>query len=369
MSSVPPDPFVAWSALVQGVGGLEDADRIRRGLLIHSTMPRPPVGRTPHTVVHHQNKLRLRFYAPSPDRDTGVPVVVIPSLINRAAIVDLEPDRSLVAGLADRGHPVYLVDWGVFGPEDGDTTVADVVLELLHRAVDRACRHAGAPSAFLLGYCQGGTIAGMYTALRPQRVRGLAVFNAPFLFAEGGRFRAFTDPATFDVDEAMPGNGLVPVEVMKLGFKLLDPVGAVTKFGAIEQAASDPVLLSRTMARERWLEENVPIPAPFAREFIRRTYQEDALIQGSWVLAGERIDLSSITCPVLVTAAARDFIAPPDSVLPFADATGSTDVSRQLLQTGHIGVVVGSFGPRVFYPLLDGWFRSRAAASPAAEAR
>lgn len=80
----------------------------------------------------------------------------------------------------------------------------------------------------------------------------------------------------------MPGQGLVPVELMKVGFKLLDPMGSVTKFAAIEQAASDPVRLARTMARERWLEENVPLPAPFAREFIRRTYQEDALLGGTW---------------------------------------------------------------------------------------
>jgi polyhydroxyalkanoate synthase len=369
MTNVPPDPFAGWSALVKGIGGLEDSDRIRRGMMIHATVPRPPVGRTPHTVIHQQNKLEVRFYAPNPAAATGVPVVVIPSLINKAYIVDLEPDRSLVAGLADRGHPVYLIDWGEFGPEDGDTTVADVILDLLHRAVDRICRHAQAPSAFLLGYCQGGTIAAIYAALRPRRVRGLAVFNAPVLFAEGGRFRAFTDPSTFDVDEAMPGNALVPIEVMQIGFKMLDPVGSVTKFGAIEQAARDPIQLARTMARERWLEENVPLPAPFAREFIRRTYQEDALLAGTWELAGERIDLRNITCPVLVTAAQRDFIAPPASVMPLAEATGSDDVTSEVLRTGHIGVVVGSFGPRVFYPMLDTWFRARLPDSSAPEAR
>jgi len=369
MTHLPPDPLSGWSALVKGVGGFEDVDRIRRGMLIHATVPRPPVGRTPHTVIHQQNKLVVRFYAPNPDTATGVPVIVIPSLINRAAIVDLEPDRSLVAGLADKGHPVYLVDWGVFGPEDGDTTVADVILDLLHRAVDRACRHAGAPDAFLLGYCQGGTIAAIYAALRPRRVRGLAVFNAPVLFAEGGRFRAFTDPASFDVDEAMPGEGLVPVEIMQVGFKMLDPMGSVTKYGAIEQAAADPIRLARTMARERWLEENVPLPAPFAREFIRRTYQEDALLRGTWTLAGERIDLSAITCPLLVTAAERDFIAPPASVMPLAEATGSDDITSHVLRTGHIGVVVGSFGPRVFYPLLDGWFRARLPEAAPTDAR
>jgi len=162
------------------------------------------------------------------------------------------------------------------------------------------------------------------------------------------------------------------VEFMQVGFKMLDPVGSVTKYAAIEGAAGDPVRLARTMARERWLEENVPLPAPFAREFIRRTYQEDALLAGTWELAGERIDLQQIRCPLLVTAAERDFIAPPEAVLPLAEATGSDDVTAEVLRTGHIGVVVGSFGPRAFYPMLDRWFRARLPgqdSAPTAEAR
>jgi hypothetical protein len=45
--------------------------------------------------------------------------------------------------------------------------------------------------------------------------------------------------------------------------------------------------------------------------------------------------------------------------MPLAQATSSTDVHAEVLDTGHIGIVVGSFGPRVFYPLLDRWFRAR----------
>lgn len=358
-----PDPLAALRPLVDGIGGLDQSDRVRRGMLLHKRAPRPPVGLTPHEIVHRQGKLKLRFYAPPPGTAHKAPVVVVPSMINRAYILDLEPDRSLVRGLSERGHPVYLVDWGIPGAEDAGQTVAYTLLTLLDRAVRRACWHAGAQTAFLLGYCQGGTLATMYTALRPQRVRGLALFNTPVHFAKGGRFRRFADAAHLDCATAFPPDRLVPVEVMQVAFQLLDPMGVWGKYIALDKAAEQreerPELLRRSLARERWLEENVPMPGAFAAEFIHQAYQRDALMDGSWEIAGQRVDLSRITCPVLTVAAARDFISPPASVLPLADLVSSDDVTAQELDTGHIGIVVGSFGPRVFYPTLDAWLSAR----------
>ena len=354
------DPFGAMRPFLAGIGGVDHTDRVRRGVLIHQTAPRPPIGTTPHEVVHTQGKLALRFYPPSGSiRKT--PIVVVPSMINRASICDLEPDRSLVAGLAQRGHPTYLIDWGVPGEEDAQTSVEDVILDLMHRAIDRACRHAGAPQASLLGYCQGGTLSAMYAALRPKRVATLAVFNAPVRFSDGGRFRDFVDPATFHVEEAIDRDRLLPVELMRVAFKLLDPMGNWNKYIALEQEADDPARLTRALARERWLEENVPLPGTFAQDFIRNAYQEDRLLAGTWQVGGQRVDLREITVPLLVIAASKDFITPPAAALPLAEATRSADVTATVLESGHIGLVVGGFGPKVFYPLLSDWHAGRTA--------
>jgi len=329
---------------------------LQHGLALLASLPRPPLGLTPHTVVHTQDKLALRHYPPRGEL-RALPVVVVPSLINRATICDLEPDRSLVGGLAAQGHPTYLVDWGVPGPEDAGEDVAYVLLELLHRALDRACRHAGTRQAVLLGYCQGGTLAAMYAALRPRRVAGLITLAAPVRFSEGGRFRDFTDPAHFDAEAVIDDTGLVPVHWMKAGFQLLDPMGISDKLVAVARASRDPERLRRVLARERWLEENVPVAGAFAREFIRNTYQEDRLEAGTWHVAGERVDLGAITAPLLLLACERDFICPKAATLPLAELVGSDQVQVEVLQTGHIGAVVGRYGPEKLQPLLDTWLR------------
>lgn len=350
------DPLAGIEEVFAGIGGAEQAARIRRGMWLLATLPKPPIMTTPHAVVHRQNKLALRYYAPRAPAH-GTPIVVVPSLINRASVCDLEPDRSLVGGLAALGHPVYLVDWGVPGPEDAGLGVGEVLLDLLHRSIFRACHHAGAERVHLLGYCQGGTLAAMYAALRPERVAGLIALAAPVRFSGAGRFAAFTAPEVCDVDALVGPDGLVDVDIMKSSFRLLDPMGNLTRFLAIEAASADPVRLGRTLARERWLEENVPLPGAFAREFITAAYQQDRLLDGSWEVRGEAVDLGRITCPVLVLPCARDFIAPPEACLPLAEATGSADVTVEVLEAGHIGAVVGGYGPKVFYPLVDRWVR------------
>jgi polyhydroxyalkanoate synthase len=352
------DPLDALAPLIKGIGGAEQLEQVRRGLRLHATLPRPPVGLTPYSVVHRQNKLELKYYAPSKP-GIRTPVIIVPSMINRAYICDLEPDRSLVGALAKAGHPTFLVDWGIPGPEDGQLGVGEVLLDLLHRAVDRACRHVGAEQAFVVGYCQGGTLSAMYTALRPSRIAGLVMLNAPVQFAEAGRFKEFVDPKIFDVEASIPEDELVPVDLMQVAFKLLDPMGNWNKYIALEKASHKPAELARALVRERWLEENVPMPGAFAREFIRCAYQEDRLVKGSWRVRGELVDFKKIRCPLLVVACEKDFIAPASATVPMMELVGSEQKELHLLSAGHIGIVVGSAGPKLFYPLLDRWFRGR----------
>lgn len=350
------DPLAGMEIAFAGIGGAEQTARARRGMWLHATLPRPPVGQTPHVVVHRQDKLAVRYYAPDVDQGLA-PVVVVPSLINRASICDLEPDRSLVGGLARAGHPVYLVDWGIPGPENAEATVEDVVLRLLHRSIFRICHHAGRPAVNLLGYCQGGTLSAVYTALRPERVASLACLATPIDFRHGGRFADFANASK--AESVIGPDGLVDLDVMATAFKLLDPMGHWKKYIALEAASRDPRRLARTLARERWLEENVALPGRFAVEFVKATYHDNLLVTGSWTIGDETVDLGAIRCPILVTPCTRDFIAPPAACEPLAELVGSQDVTLEPLEAGHIGCVVGGFGPKVFYPLLDRWFRAR----------
>jgi polyhydroxyalkanoate synthase len=224
---------------------------------------------------------------------------------------------------------------------------------LLHYSIERAARLGASGRVHLFGYCMGGTLAAMYAALRPGRVASLCTLAAPVAFDAAGRFRDLV--VGLDVDQAFPEGTLVPVEAMKPAFQLLDPMGNWNKFLGIEAASHDEAALRRAMVRERWLEENVPMPSAFAREFVRRAYQEDALRAGTWTVRGERVDLGAVRARTLVVACDKDFVAPREAVEPMASLVPGARL--EVLPAGHIGVVVGAAGPKTFYPLLDRWFR------------
>jgi polyhydroxyalkanoate synthase subunit PhaC len=327
--------------------------QVHRGMWVAAATPRPPVGTTPHRVVHRHDKLVVRHYPGEPGR---TPIVLVPSLINRAYVLDLEPGRSLVGALSSAGHPTYLVDWGTPGPEDADEDVAYVLDALLRRSIDRVCRHAGTPSAHLLGYCMGGTLAAMFAARWRERVASLITLCAPVHFGHAGRFRDLVDPRYFDPQTALDADGLLGVGVMKPAFQLLDPVGGYTKYRGIEAASHKPSRLRRVMVRERWLEENVPLPGAFAVEWIRNAYQQDLLRTGRWHVAGTPVDLTRIAVPTLVITATHDTIAPAASAQHLAELVHKARTVS--IDAGHIGIVVGRTGPERLYPLLDRWMRT-----------
>lgn len=342
-----------------GVGSPATPSRVLRGARLAAALPRPPVGLTPHREIHRHDKLRVLYYPPEPGgTHEGVPLLFVPSLVNRAWILDLEPGRSPIRALAWNGHPVYLLDWGEPGPEDADEGMAYFLDTLLHHAVARVCRHAGVPRLALFGYCMGGTLAAMYTALHPRRVAGLMTLCAPARFSQGGRLRSLVAEPVVDLDAVIPPGRLVPVEVLRQVFRCLHPMGPWEQALGLERAARDPRTLFRFLARYHWIEENVPIPGAFAREFVQNGYREDRLLEGTWPVGARIVDLRRIEVPLTVLSCRKDPVVPPESARPLAAATASDDVREVCFPTGHVRIVVGASGPRHLYPLLHERLRS-----------
>ena len=96
-----------------------DEGRRWRNLWGLARRERPAVGVTPADVVHRENKWQLLRYRARPEGlALRTPVLLVPSLINRHYVLDLQPGKSFVEFLVARGHDVYIIDWGKPGPED-----------------------------------------------------------------------------------------------------------------------------------------------------------------------------------------------------------------------------------------------------------
>ncbi|HEX8919745.1 MAG TPA: alpha/beta fold hydrolase, partial [Chloroflexota bacterium] len=133
------------------------------------TTTRYPVAQTPKEAVWTLNKATLYRYVPvvPAEKRHPIPLLLVFALMNRPSILDLRPGNSFVEYMVRQGFDVYLLDWGVPGPEDKDLTFDDYVLEYMPRAVRKVKSLSGSNEFSLLGWCIGAILTTMYAALRP----------------------------------------------------------------------------------------------------------------------------------------------------------------------------------------------------------
>src|SRR5213593_2073809 len=127
----------------------------------------PRVGQTPREEIYKTNKSRLYRYASS--RRYRTPVLFVPNLgISRPYIFDLLPGASFIEHMTREGFDFYLLDWGVFGPEDNGLTFEDCVTRILPRMARKALQSSGASEMSVLGYCMGAPLSLSFVGSTPE---------------------------------------------------------------------------------------------------------------------------------------------------------------------------------------------------------
>ncbi|MBS3024080.1 alpha/beta fold hydrolase [Acidiphilium multivorum] len=280
---------------------------------------------------------------------TGPVLFFVPSLVNRAHILDLAEDASFLRFLAAQGAHPLLLDWGWPGAIERQFTLTDYVAGRLERALE-----AVAGPVVLVGYCMGGLLA-LAAALRaPERIRALALLATPWDFhaedEEAARSLATSLPI---LEPLMAATGTVPIDALQTLFATLDPFGVTAKYRAF--AALDPASprAVRFVALEDWLNDGVPLAAPVARETLGGWYGENATAQGAWRIAGLPVNPAAITCPTLIATPARDRLVPPASAAALATVVPHATVIAP--KAGHIGMIAGMSAPQALWQPFGEW--------------
>ena len=132
--------------------------------------------------------------------DLKEPVLVCFALVNRPYILDLQPDRSVIRQLLKRGFDVYMIDWGIPTAADRTLRLQDYVCRFMKNVANFVVNQSDSPKINLLGYCMGGTMSTMYTALYPEQIKNLILMAAPIDFSAMKLFANWADKRYFDGD-------------------------------------------------------------------------------------------------------------------------------------------------------------------------
>lgn len=335
----------SWSALPPGGGeGPAPADLIA-GIAAYRRHPWRREMAEPPTIWSEGGSRLLDYGGP------GGPVLFVPSLVNRATVLDLFEGRSMLRHLAGRRR-VLLLDWGWPGEAERGFTLTDYVAGRLERAM----AVVGEP-VVLAGYCMGGLLALAAAQRRPERVRGLGLLAVPWDFhvadaqaAQGlARLLPFLEPL-------MAPTGRLPIDAIQTLFALLDPGGIAAKYAGFARVDPHGARARQFVAIEDWLNDGVPLAAAVARECLGGWYGENTPARGRWRVAGEAVDPSRLRLPVFVAVPGRDRIVPPESARPLAGLIAGAVLHAPA--AGHVGMVAGASAERMLWGPLQDWIAS-----------
>ncbi len=327
-------------------------DRLAAGIDAYRRHPfRRALAESP--VLWQDGTTRLLDYRAASSAGGGPVVLAVPSLINRAHILDLTADRSLLRALAAAGARPLLVDWGAPGDLEREFSLTDYIAGRLEQALDRTLSDVGGP-VVLLGYCMGGLLAVALAARRRRDLAGLVCLATPWDFHAERPSQAKLLGASVSLLEPLLRNiGELPVDAIQALFAGLDPLQVIRKFVGFAELDPSSLRARLFVAVEEWLNDGVPLAAPVARECLAGWYGANTPAAGEWRVAGEAVQPAALDLPSLVVIPDQDRIVPPASAEALARALPRAAALRPA--AGHIGMIVGGGAPDRLYQPLIAW--------------
>jgi poly(3-hydroxybutyrate) depolymerase len=317
-----------------------------------TTGRRRPEWASPHRVVMESEVVRLRDFSSS--TGTIVPTLVFPPQAGHdSCIVDYSSNQSQLKTMQAAGLTrLYSLDWVGATEETSRAGISDY-LEFVERAID----DMGAP-VNLVGDCQGGWLAAIYAALHPEQVNTLTLAGAPIDFHAG-------EPVIHDYVELLSpldlsfyegvvrlGGGVMKGEFMLGGFITIKPENELAKQLQLLASIRDEAHVSRYRAFEDWFKHTQDIPGAFYLWIVEHLFRDNALIEGTLDVEGQRVNLGDITAPLFLLAGGSDHITPPPQVFAAerAVSTPAKDVVKRVTSGGHLGLFMGREALRDHWP-------------------
>lgn len=330
-----------------GTGGLADAlakygAGLAAGVATLAETPEPGESAA-RRIVWRDGGRRLYRYHRGVDAETtpAPPLLIVYAMVNRPTVLDLRPGRSLVRHLLARQLDVFLLEWGNPRREDAGLSLEDYVVGRLGDAIDHVLAESGARAVHLLGVCQGGVFALCRAAYAPERIASLTTTVTPVDFhTSGDRLSNLVRHLDLSLVEGTMAR--VPGALLNQVFLSLKPAALSNqKYLDLVERLSEPEAIGDFLAMERWIADSPDQPVRVFAEFVRRLYQENALMAGSLTLAGRRIRLEEMAVPILNVYARDDHIVPPASSRALSRLIRGKRYRELVIPGGHIGLYVG----------------------------
>ncbi len=288
---------------------------------------------------------------------SAVPVLLVPSLINRHDILDLDTGHSFAAYLASKGFDPYILEWGQPQEAERMFSVNTYIIERLQPALTYLQAQKGKPH--VIGYCMGGTMAaGALATLtnHQNQARSLTLLAAPWDFHAGDKAMPLRMSAFINAAEpVMEATQMLPVDWIQALFASIDPLFAFNKFRAFAEMDKESPQARRFVMVEDWLNDGVDLAAPAAKQALQEWYVENQPYNGVWTIGANIVEITKLKLPTLVVAAANDKLVPKDSALAIMQQIESCQSLSP--EIGHIGMMASPRAVKAVWEPVIEWLQ------------
>ena len=353
------------------LGPLLRAQRTARAYLDATTLRPDPVmtWASPNVILLDHPAMMLReFRLPgetmrarrrAAKKAGAIPLLLVAPEINGSNIADYAPDQSFVRTALQAGFGrVAVVHW-----RSADAAIKDHRIEDSIAAIEAGVDALGG-RVHLAGICQGGWEAAIVAARRPETAASLTVIAAAIDFHAGdGALQHLVEAMPQEVYEAFvaAGGGVMRGVHLNRGFTMLKAwERLVVNPWRTWNQLDDPAAMERLDRFHGWYHSVKDLPGPMYLRAVDELFRHNRLVQGTFTLDGEPVDLRRIDCPVAMVAGRRDHITPAAQVFALEDACGSQTTARWELDAGHVGVCMGHGPLREHWPQIFAWLRDAA---------
>ncbi len=293
-----------------------------------------------------------------------LPVIMVPSLINRNYIMDLLKGHSLIESMVNDGLDVYLIDWGDPHQGMGEIGFDHYVSIWLKRAIRKVKKITGAKQVNLAGQCLGGIIAALYAAHPELKkdVKKLFLLTTPLDLEGSGLLAKWTSQDGFDIEKMTSAfQGTVPADFFHASFPFLDPKKQLSKYRNLLENFKLPGFKEIWEALDIWANDNVDFSKKSFLELIQEFYQHNSFKNGTFKIKGHPVSIQSIDMPVLSIVAKQDhvFTEKAASAIKLSDSFKRKKCQYHVLDAGHVSVIVAHPVRQKSYKLVNEFFTSK----------
>jgi polyhydroxyalkanoate synthase len=317
---------------------------------------RDTINRTPSEIIPMSGTFEVHHYKTDSPQKFKTPILIVGSLINRHYILDLLPETSIIRYFQQLGFDVYATDWRMPTIKDEDMPLSSYAHDYLENAVDKVEEVTGSRNVTLFGYCWGGILSLIYSAMHPKDVKNLILHATP---ADFGKTPTVLESWIKDLDVKKFVNtfGNVPSSFLNIAFILRNPLEASLKYQFYFSQSRSIKEITQFFAVESWLYDSVPIIGKTFEKIIDDIYKKNLLIQNKMIVGGNLVDLKKITVPVLNIVGTNDDLVSAESSRTITDVIASTDKQTMEFPTGHVGLCISKTAHKRLWPEVGKWLK------------